>query len=336
MGRHLKINKIYTMTSSRIFKELTAAEIDKVIQNLYGSHTKIEACRLLKGGLFNTTYYVKTNSDPAGIVLRVAPTNKHLLLDFEKNMMSAEPAFYARLKANGIPSSEVLYYDGSSNIIDREYIIFRYIPSIPLNEVTVSTEVKSHLYHQLGQIIAQLHVISNDQFGWKRPNGELRLYAKWSAFLQRFTQEIATKASDFGLFSERELTRFLAVFSHSAIFDQIEQANMVHADFWEGNVLVSNHAGNWDIVALIDIDKAIFGDRELEYSSPVMRNEDFLSGYGYAFAESSDAIFRRSAYQLLERFMYAYIWRAQFENFERQDTARREGLAILAKIEAAM
>jgi len=34
--------------------------------------------------------------------------------------------------------------------------------------------------------------------------------------------------------------------------------------------------------------------------------------------------------------MYAYIWRAQFENFERQDTARREGLAILAKIEAAM
>jgi len=47
------------MTTSKIFKELTAEEIEKVIKNLYGNHTKIEGCRLLKGGLFNTTYFEK-------------------------------------------------------------------------------------------------------------------------------------------------------------------------------------------------------------------------------------------------------------------------------------
>jgi aminoglycoside phosphotransferase (APT) family kinase protein len=325
------------MTTSKIFKELTAEEIEKVIKNLYGNHTKIEGCRLLKGGLFNTTYFVKTNSDRVGIVLRVAPINKHLLLDFEKNMMSAESTFYTMLKENNIPSSEVIHYDNSADIIDREYIVFRYIPSFPMNEVSVSAEVKTRLYHQLGEIIASFHDIQSGKFGWLRPKDELGMYAKWSAFIRQFTQEIADKTSIYGIFSDTELTRYLDVFSNTALFDQVVKANMIHADFWEGNVLVSeNKEGSWEVVALIDVDKAIFGDREMEYSSPVMRNEDFLSGYGYEFSKSSSAIFRRSAYQLLERFMYAYIWRAQFEHIERSATAKIEGLAILGKIETSM
>jgi len=86
------------MTSSRIFKELNSAEIDKVISNLYGSDTRITGCSLLKGGLFNTTYHVKTDSDRFGIVLRAAPINQHLLFDFEKSMMSAEPLFFKMLQ----------------------------------------------------------------------------------------------------------------------------------------------------------------------------------------------------------------------------------------------
>jgi hypothetical protein len=34
--------------------------------------------------------------------------------------------------------------------------------------------------------------------------------------------------------------------------------------------------------------------------------------------------------------MYAYIWRAQFENLERYETAKLDGLAILEKIEASI
>ena len=66
-----------------------------------------------------------------------------------------------------------------------------------------------------------------------------------------------------------------------------------------------------------------------------MLNEDFLNGYGSRVDESSGSIFRRNAYSLLESFMYAYIWFAQFENIEKHESAKRNGLSTLELFEAS-
>jgi len=324
------------MAASRIFKELSNAEIKKVISNLFGNDTKIIDCSLMKGGVFNTTYLVKTDSEKNGIVLRVAPVNRHLLFDFERSMMSAEPLYYKLLQENNIPTSDVICYDSTYRIIDRQYIIFKYIRSIPMNDISVPLNVKPVLYQRLGEIIAKLHNIKGGKFGWKRPNNELEQYDSWGAFLLRFAREIADRASNFGIFSDLELKRFINVFTDTAVFDQIKQDSMVHADLWEGNVLVSENDGEWDVAALIDIDKAIFGDKDLEFASPTMLNERFLSGYGTRAEETSNSIFRRNAYRLLESFMYAYIWFAQFENIERHEAAKRDGLAASELIETSL
>jgi len=250
-------------------------------------------------------------------------------------MMAAEPLFHQMLLEKGIPTSEVIHYDNTYQVVDREYIIFKHIRSIPMNDIKVPKAAKASLYKRLGEIIALLHKIKNEQFGWKRPNGELKMYDSWGAFLQRFAREIADRASDYGLFSDDELNRFLEIFTRKALFDQITQACMVHADLWEGNILVNENYGNWEVVALIDIDKAIFGDKDLEFASPTMLNDDFLSSYGPRIAKSSVSIFRRNAYRLLESFMYAYIWFAQFENKERYELAKKNGLAALELFESS-
>ena len=125
------------------------------------------------------------------------------------------------------------------------------------------------------------------------------------------------------------LNRFLDIFAERAVFDAVTRASMVHADLWEGNVLVSEREGEWRVAALIDIDKAIFGDKELEFAFPTLLKDDFLKGYGARADESPDADFRRQAYRLLQSFMYAYIWFAQFENQERYQAAKGDGLAVL-------
>lgn len=317
------------MTPSRIFKELNSAEIAKVMSNLYGSDTAIIDCRLMEGGVFNTTYLVKTDSDRNGIVLRVAPVNQHLLFEFEQSMMAAEPLFYKMLQDKNIPTSEVIHYDNSHDVIDREYIIFKYIRSVPMNDISVPKDVKSHLYQRLGEIVSWIHNIKSEKFGWKRPDHELELYENWGAFLKRFAREIADRASNYGVFNDGELNRFFNIFNDTTEFNQITQACMVHADLWEGNVLVSKNDGKWDIAAIIDIDKAIFGDKAFEFASPVLINDDFLRGYGCRIDESSASIFRRNAYKLLDSFMYAYIWLVQFENVERYELAKRNGLSEL-------
>lgn len=192
------------MTFSRIFKELNRTEINKVISNLYGSDTKITSCCLLKGGLFNTTYHVKTDLDGNGIVLRVAPINQYLLFDFEKSMMAAEPLFFKMLQDKNIPTSKVIHYDNSFNVIDREYIIFEHIQSIPMNDPSVPDETKSCLNQQVGEIVTLIHDIKSDKFGWKRPDNELELYDNWGTFLNRFASEIADRASNHGVFNDAD------------------------------------------------------------------------------------------------------------------------------------
>lgn len=317
------------MTTSRIFKELTRAEIENVIANLYGSDARITDCTLMKGGLFNTTYHVKTEADSNGVVLRVAPVNQHLLFDFEKSMMAAEPIFFKLLEDKKIPTSAVIHYDNSLNMIDREYILFRYIPSLPMNDPAVPKEAKPALNRRVGELLAELHDIKSDKFGWKRPGNALDLYDNWGRFLIRFAREIADRASNHGVFSDAELSSFIQVFDDTSAFDLIRQACMVHTDLWEGNVLVDKKDGKWQVAAIIDVDRAIFGDKDMEFNSAWIINHDFLRGYGRRLDSSSESIFRRNAYDLLGSFMYAYVWLVQYENMDRYESAKRRGLSVL-------
>jgi aminoglycoside phosphotransferase (APT) family kinase protein len=333
VGPHENLPPNYKMTPSKIFKELTQTEISQVVNDLCGNHTKILDCVLLKGGVFNTSYLVKTNRDRNGMVLRVAPVNRHLLYDFEKSMMSAEPLFYQLLQAKGIPTSEVMHYDNTYEVIDREYIIFKYIRSVPMNDRRVPEKARPSLYQRLGAIIRRLHDIQDEKFGWKRPTGELRMYDTWGAFLQRFAQEIADRSAAYALFRADVLTRFIDVFSHRG-FDQIKPARMVHADLWEGNVLVCEEAGDWRIAALIDVDKALFGDPDLEFAYPTVLNDDFLQGYGPRASHSPETMLRRNAYRVLVSFMYTYIWYAQFDDQVKYAQAKQAGITALEQFES--
>jgi len=317
------------MMTLKLFKELSQAEIEAIIANLYGRSARITECKLLKGGLFNTTYHIKTERDCNGVVLRVAPVNQQLLFDFEKSMMSAEPIFFKMLADKKIPTSEVVHYDNSFSVIEREYILFRYIPSLPMNDPAVPQGEKPVLNQRVGEILALMHDIKGDQFGWKRPGEAIGLYDHWGVFLHRFAREITEQAANYGVFKDAELIRFTRVFEDPSAFDQINQACMVHTDLWEGNILVNEEQGEWQVVAIIDVDRAVFGDPDMEFNSAWALNKDLLRGYGRRLDDSPEAIFRRKAYDLLWDFMYAYVWLIQYENIERYEIAKQRGLSVL-------
>lgn len=71
---------------------------------------------------------------PRKLVLRLGPVNRHLLLDFERNLMPAEQCIYRICAQRGIPASNMLVCDTSRDIIDRDYSFVEYIPSLPLSD----------------------------------------------------------------------------------------------------------------------------------------------------------------------------------------------------------
>lgn len=78
-------------------------------------------------------------------------------------------------------------------VLDREYIISEYIDSIPMNDPSLSDINLDYIYSSVGSCKKKLHEISNDRFGWKRPDGS-KEYSKWSDFILRFAIEILHNA----------------------------------------------------------------------------------------------------------------------------------------------
>ncbi|MDO8685170.1 MAG: hypothetical protein Q7J78_00700 [Clostridiales bacterium] len=74
-----------------------------MVKNALDRKTVIRKLEKMKGGLFNTTYFIKTDYPAKSLVLRIAPIRPELLLNFEKNIMAVEPMLYGLFRENSIP-----------------------------------------------------------------------------------------------------------------------------------------------------------------------------------------------------------------------------------------
>jgi aminoglycoside phosphotransferase (APT) family kinase protein len=295
--------------ASKIYKELEFSDLQKIVKDLHGETAVITKHHILKGGLFNTTYFIKTNCNN-GLVLRVAPINKHLLLEFEQDMMSTEPLFGELLHKNGIPTSKVLKYAPKGSVIDREYIIMEYIESVPISSIG-KFGAKS-IYKEAGSLTAKIHLIKNDKFGWVRGHNNL-LFDTWCEFIRYFANELTEKAKTYDLLRPDDIVKFnLTIDSAKNILNEIKEPRVVHADLWQGNVLVDKK--NYKIMAIIDLDRTIFGDRFWDLSSPWIINKAFLAGYGEALPNDNNHKIRARIYRLIATLLGAYVWKAQYDN----------------------
>lgn len=301
---------------SRIYKELENNELQKIVVDLYGNCTGIKEFQILKGGLYNTTYLVKT--DDGNIVIRVAPINTHLLFDYEKDMMSSEPLLHELFKNKGIPTSAILKYSPQGSVIDREYIISQYIDSIPMNDLSLSNINLEYIYSEIGGYTRKLHEITNDRFGWKRPNGG-KEYSEWSDFILGFAKECVNKASEYSLFAQSDIDTFWQYINDSEIIkllDEIKQPQMIHTDLWQGNVLLTKTDATYRVAAIIDMDRAIFGDIYWDFITPWMINESFVNGYSQKICKDTSFEKRGDIYRVISGFFSTYVVLIEYDDVE--------------------
>ena len=55
------------------------------------------------------------------MILRVGPSNKELLLNFEHNLMDSEEIFYNKCKSEGVPCSNIIILDKDNRIINPQH-----------------------------------------------------------------------------------------------------------------------------------------------------------------------------------------------------------------------
>lgn len=302
--------------TSKIYKELKKEELNKIVENYFGIGIKFKE-RLISGGLFNTTYYIEIPEENKKVILRLGPVNRDLLMPFELNLMKGEEYVYKLCENNKIPCSNVLLCDTEKKIINRDYMMVEYVESKALSEIKISEDIENKLYYEVGQHISKLHSITSEKFGRVYDVSEDNGFSLWSEYLIDEVSKLSNKIRKFNIFDEEQLELFKScIYKYKEILDEVKTPHLVHGDLWAGNILVENKNNNFNIAAIIDADRAIFGDIEFEFANPWITNEHFIKGYGKELSNDTKSEIRKKIYSLLYSLIDSYVWYIEYDNNE--------------------
>lgn len=275
--------------------------------------------KLLDGGLFNTTYRLETPT--RSVILRLGPVNTEFLLPYEHHLMEAEQIVQHLMHTHGIPTSKTIALDTSRTFLDRDIMVVECIPGVSLSTVTVTPETETKLCFETGTLAKKIHEITADELpiNFEKPFGRLGAVlaglggSSWSEAIQIEVSLWREQAEKIQMFSSVDFDRFTALFQkfRSLLDAGCTTPKLIHADLWFGNLLVDPSG---KLLALIDCDRAIFGDPEFEFATGWIIGEHFCKGYGSKPDSSPDGILRRRLYKLLLNLEDCYVHLGEYNN----------------------
>jgi aminoglycoside phosphotransferase (APT) family kinase protein len=170
------------------------------------------------------------------------------------------------------------------------YTVMTMLPGQPLSAVSASLGEGEvfEIYRQMGSILAALHRIGQDAFGYlvttigdPQPTNPGYMTGQFSKKLREFA----------GLGGDAALRA--AIESHVAerteLFAACRHAALCHNDFHEGNILVDHdERGGWRVTGVIDVENAIAADPLMDLAKTDCYSirghhaklEGLLGGYG--------------------------------------------------------
>lgn len=297
---------------SSLFRKLSREELEKVVSSGLGG--KFLSAELMSGGLFNTTYLVETE-DFGKTVLRAGPVNRNLLMPFERRLMEAEKEVYRLCAENGIPASEILACDTTKTILDRDFMFVRYIPGKPMSETALSLADRERICKDIGAATAKMHGIKAEKFGRIVDVASGGGFSRWSDFLLDEYNNWKSIGIPSELFNESELSEIGQIFRRAVPFlDEIKEPRLVHTDLWLGNILIYDRGESPRFAAIIDADRAIWGDPAFEFSSIrwTYGERSFWKGYGAELSDKASDVVRRSVYTILNNLWNSYVYLCEY------------------------
>lgn len=321
---------------SSLFQEISLENMKGIFKSALRENLIWET-NLLDGGLFNTTYLVEYGLQHKKAVLRLGPVNRHLLMGVERKLMEAENYVYSECRNVGIPCSNVLAYDTSKTVIDRDFMIVEYIPSIVMAKAELTEEKRKELYIKMGEQLAKLHQVTGNHFGYVSRIYEGKYFETWSEALLFEVEDITTRLEQIDGLSGVETEKLRMIFRQSKeLLDEIKVPHLLHTDLWEGNVLIDQNGQ--EIVAIIDGDRAVFGDIDFEFASSWMENPALKEGYGSIMKEplSTNRLERRRLYQMFFYLLDAYVWYGEYHDQQVYAECKKKLLELLSCYEGAL
>ena len=275
---------------------------------------RVAGSRLLTGGTFNAVHLVSL-ADGTRLVVKIPPAPGTPLLRYEQQGILATEALYYQLagECGDVTVPDVVAVDTADAA--GGYLVMTECPGTPWPQLApppVGSE-RDELRTALGGQVARLHTITGTGFGYpSEPVGPLR--ETWRAAFLDMVNAVLADAETFAVTLPRPIADIVEWFNARAtVLDEVTTPVLVHFDLWDGNILVESGPAGHRIGALIDAERAFWGDPLAEFVSLALYGDieldtAFLAGYRGAGGAVTFDVEARRRLSLYRAYLYLIMW----------------------------
>lgn len=268
----------------------------------------------LGGGTYNTVFRVRLDGRP-GLVVKLAPDSGSPGLRYERGILATEARFYALAgEVAGVETPAALPSAGGDGV-SPDHLVMTECAGTPLHALgdRIGAIERASLRRELGRWTAALHTITGDAFGYPaEPWGPLR--ATWREAFLEMVGAVLDDAGRFGVPLPRPAREIRELFaSRGPLLDEVTVPVLVHFDLWDGNILVDRGDGGPRLSALIDAERAFWGDPLAEFVSlalfgDIEEDDAFLNGYRSGGGPAVIDAAARERLALYRAYLYLIMW----------------------------
>ncbi|MDE6767362.1 MAG: aminoglycoside phosphotransferase family protein, partial [Eubacterium sp.] len=206
-------------------------------------------------GLVGSDMFIRDSEITAdkNYVLKIAPQKSTSVMTYEKNMMQTEVYWYNIIRSNtDIKVPEVYYTDFSKALISSDWFIMEKLEGKQRNEVKID---KAELEKKTAQMVAQIHKIKNDKFGYVQN----QLYDNWYDALTNMIKNLLLDAQKMNKKSKNGEKLLGYAEKYKSILKNVPCC-MVNYDIWDPNVICRYNEKNEIEFQWIDPERSFWGD----------------------------------------------------------------------------
>lgn len=224
---------------------------------------EIKEIKPLGDGEYNAVFEIIADKS---YVLKLAPHSDTKVMTYEQNMMKSEVFWYNQIREyTNIRVPQVYYSDFSKALIPAEFFIMEKLDGVMRNNAELD---KGILKDSTAQMLAQIHNIKNDKFGYIQN----QLFDNWYDALHSMIENLISDASRMGKHSAHGIQLLKYAEKYKDILLNTE-CTMVNYDLWDPNVICRETQNGEMQFCWIDPERSFWGDRIFDFicvdSNPV-------------------------------------------------------------------
>lgn len=244
------------MVISRTKYDISRGDIVRIFQ--HAGLGAVRDIRVLGAGEFNSAFAV--TAEGKTYALKVAAKNEAVQI-YEKDMMKSELHWYRLMEEQtDLRIPKIYFSDFSKQLIPTNYFIMEYIPGTQRDELAVTPEQKTKGDAEIAGMIAKLHRIKGDKFGYIQSG----LHDTWYQALRHIVKNLMADAQKVNQTLTRGEQLLELIDRYRRVLEKAP-CRLISFDAWDPNFICVSDDPDRPEFAWIDPERCLWGDPLMDF-----------------------------------------------------------------------